>query len=575
MSSIATVTLLLAILIGVSTPPSSAQTESPQAIGLQPSDVPGFTPIDPSVQNITDPNDEGFDQAFIQCAQNTLLLSEFDTGPDATESQLYGQGQSTFGNSTLTVGTAVFTDGNAADAYTAYSVLASSSFQNCWASTMDSLNNTQGTTTITPTTVKPLSTPQYGSGSTGFTMDSSFSVSDGDYRAELTESIVDSGSVVTMLLTTAFEATFPDSLRLSVLAAIAQRMGAAPATPTPTPTIASTSTTTSPPRPRPFPSPNEANCGPNVSVGTSVVQDGAYKNLPVAVATLDLPGDLYMNLAPSLDPGDFTFCSDGLTTAVLHPPPWGDPASSLSLVAGSDGQFGPFTYSSVLAGWTSLDQSTPRDQQFATKFDPGSLVPSIAPSLGVDLSKGKLNIDLEVAQVVLLSRQMTVNLLVGTGKALSVGLGPKLELDLYVSKQNLVDELAKDLKEGQGDQAAEDDVADQIATDDAEAVGVDGDGYYGLTSDQINQMVTKIYNEIDPDLIQAFNDWFAGLQAGSPDAQELENQDVTPDEVPADAEAALGGDTAGGVDLFGGKALACLVFGGGPEDPLADACAAL
>ena len=110
--------LVLFAAIHLLTPVASgdaAADPTPASIGLQASDVPGFTAIDPSIESFQDPNDQGFDQAFIQCASSNSLLSQFDTGPDATVSTAYGQGQAPLGAPALSVGSAVFTDGSSQD----------------------------------------------------------------------------------------------------------------------------------------------------------------------------------------------------------------------------------------------------------------------------------------------------------------------------------------------------------------------------------------------------------------------------------------------------------------------------
>ncbi len=165
-------TMILAVLPSVA---HAATQPAPSVIGLQQSDVPGFAVQDPGNISISDPDDQGPDQAFIQCAQGVPLLSQFDTGTDATESAVYGQGQNPFGTPELAIASTVFTDGQASDAYSAYKALAGTKFQQCWAASMDQLNQAQGITPPTsPTTVTPLGVPAYGQGSTGFDMNVQF-----------------------------------------------------------------------------------------------------------------------------------------------------------------------------------------------------------------------------------------------------------------------------------------------------------------------------------------------------------------------------------------------------------------
>jgi hypothetical protein len=215
------------MLSGVQQDGLAAPPPSPGNFSLQAADVPGFTPIDPSIETFGDPSDQGLAQAFVQCASNTPLLHEFDTGPQATVSQVYGQGSNPFGTPALAVGSAVFTDGSAADVRTAYAALNSSSFQHCWAATQDSLNAQQGITTpITPSTISALPTPPFGSASDGFNINVNYSALGTTVKGQMGISIVASGAVLLMLITTAYNTEFPDSVRTSALAKIVGRIPA-------------------------------------------------------------------------------------------------------------------------------------------------------------------------------------------------------------------------------------------------------------------------------------------------------------------------------------------------------------
>ena len=170
-------TCLLVVSVSIaiaSSNPLGAASPSPAEIGIQPSDVPGFSPVDPSELTLRDPADQGLDQAFIKCAGSTPLLSEFDTGVDATVGQLYGEGTNSYGTPTLAVGSAVFTNGNTDDAAAAFSKLSSSSFQQCWGSTYDSLNAQGGFPASVPTTVTSVPTQLYGVGTSSFAMNSNY-----------------------------------------------------------------------------------------------------------------------------------------------------------------------------------------------------------------------------------------------------------------------------------------------------------------------------------------------------------------------------------------------------------------
>jgi hypothetical protein len=206
---------------------SAAGSPSPASVSLQPTDVPGFAPVDPSTFNFQDPNDSSFDQAFIACAGSTPLLSQFDTGPDADVSQAYGQGQNEFGTPQIVIATAVFSDGTTTDAQLAYNALSSYSFQSCWAQQSDALNSAQGLSVpASPTTVSPLASPRYGQGTSGFTLNFNYSVLGAPNSFSIEATSIWSGSLVTVLLVLTDQATFTESSRLALVKALAGRMDA-------------------------------------------------------------------------------------------------------------------------------------------------------------------------------------------------------------------------------------------------------------------------------------------------------------------------------------------------------------
>ncbi len=72
------------------------------------------------------------------------MISQFDTGPDALVSQVYGKGQDPFGTPALSLGRVVFGDGSVNAAQAAEADLASPTYQDCWARTTDTLSARQG-----------------------------------------------------------------------------------------------------------------------------------------------------------------------------------------------------------------------------------------------------------------------------------------------------------------------------------------------------------------------------------------------------------------------------------------------
>lgn len=219
--------LIVLPLVGNMGAVSAATTPTLASVSLRASDVPGFSPVDPSLFTFQDPEDQGFAQAFISCAGSTPLLSQFDSGPDADVSQAYGQGQNPFGTPETTIATAVFSDGTNASAQLAYEELASLSFQNCWAQQNDALNAAQGLTVpITPTTIAALPTPRYGHGTTGFYLNMNYSVLGQSTFSSLEATVIWSGSLVTLLLILNYQGTFPETARLALVQQLAGRMDA-------------------------------------------------------------------------------------------------------------------------------------------------------------------------------------------------------------------------------------------------------------------------------------------------------------------------------------------------------------
>ena len=218
----------------LSAAPALAAGPRLQSVSLTAGDVPGFSPVDPEVETFKDPNDQGQSQAFIECARGHALLDQFDTGADALTSQVYGEGENAFGTPSLSTGTAVFGDGSVADARAAETTLASPAFEDCWATTTDSLNQQQGITVpIYPSTVVALPNPGLGSASVAFAINSRYQVLGSAVNFQLAITVVQKGAITVMLITLAYGESFPDSTRLYAATRIAQRMGSASPAPAP------------------------------------------------------------------------------------------------------------------------------------------------------------------------------------------------------------------------------------------------------------------------------------------------------------------------------------------------------
>ncbi|HTW10279.1 MAG TPA: hypothetical protein VME46_22435, partial [Acidimicrobiales bacterium] len=212
-------------------PASAAPAPTAASVSLQPGDVPAsWSAISSDIENITDPDDWGLDQAFRACTVLNSLLNQFDSGPDATESTVYGSpAQDVFGSPTTSAASVVFSASSRVEAQLAYSFLASPSFQQCWVKTFDYLNTEQGITLpVKPSTVAPLATPLWGDNSTGFLINTDYELGNTPppIIGPVGVSVIQSGAFVVMLFTFAVDSTFPDAVRLKILSDIAGRLGA-------------------------------------------------------------------------------------------------------------------------------------------------------------------------------------------------------------------------------------------------------------------------------------------------------------------------------------------------------------
>lgn len=206
-----------------------AAPPSMSSVALQASDVPGFSPVPPTVQAL---NPSTLEQAFRQCAAGNPLLSQMGIAAVSTVSSLYGEGEGPFGVPSLLVGTAVFSDGSTTDAQVAYSLVDSASFQSCWLSTNDEITTafTSGLATLLSASESSLPPLSLGSNveSTGFTFHITISVFDETDTEAISVTAIHVGAIVTLLITTGTNETFPETLRASIARNIALRMGASP-----------------------------------------------------------------------------------------------------------------------------------------------------------------------------------------------------------------------------------------------------------------------------------------------------------------------------------------------------------
>ena len=230
--------LIVAMAIAVDPQVASAVTNAAalRAISLQPADVPaGYAGVDPSIETLNDPNDYGPNQAFVQCAHSHVLLDQFDVGQDAVNSVFYGHGENPYGTPVLNLASVVFGDGSLTDAQAAEGELASSAFEQCWASTTDTLNRQQGITVpIYASTVQKLPAPYKNERSAGFVINSRYNVLGSPVNFQTAVDVVQDGPFVIMLIGLAFQQQFPAAQQINTLQHVVTRaatehLGPAPA----------------------------------------------------------------------------------------------------------------------------------------------------------------------------------------------------------------------------------------------------------------------------------------------------------------------------------------------------------
>ncbi|MGC2174564.1 MAG: hypothetical protein WA614_03770 [Acidimicrobiales bacterium] len=207
-------------------------------MSLVASDVPGFHAVSADDETFQEPNDQGFDQAFISCAKGHPLIDHFDTGPDAKVSQVFGQGEDPYGTPVLSVASAAFGDGSVANAQVAEAELADPSFQRCWARTSDALNKQQGLTIpASPSVVNELADPDLTSLGAAFAINSNYSVLGGPSAYfQLVVTVMQQGPITVMLITLAYGEAYPTADRMSAATSIAKKMGGTPPPPPAKPT---------------------------------------------------------------------------------------------------------------------------------------------------------------------------------------------------------------------------------------------------------------------------------------------------------------------------------------------------
>lgn len=302
----------------------------------------------------------------------------------------------------------------------------------------------------------------------------------------------------------------------------------------------------------------------------------ASDDFNIPVASISISAAYYLNLAPAFEPGSVNLCgvnvagqlingeqADGTLLPGLANPWQGD---QMQIDVHNHGSVDSYVYSADATAWTSFPNPPSSNVSFETSFEP---TPEVLPGADLDLTSVPLDASLTLFEIKFASVQIKWVLVQNDQEVLTAELGPSLLFKAEISKTNLLKELADDLETAGSESAAVDEVSTQIANDEAAAVAADGEGFYGLTTSQIE---AKLEQSMSTELRDAFTTWLNNLGPG-PDADFLESQGVTADEVSAEAAATLEAEATGaaaGGDAIIGKVLCDALFGG-PEDVIGDA----
>lgn len=283
----------------------------------------------------------------------------------------------------------------------------------------------------------------------------------------------------------------------------------------------------------------------------------------IPVATITLPAGLYLNLSPAFDPGEVKLCAVNVVGDLVHAWDGGQLEVDTDSQSKSSGP-AQFVYSALATAWTQAPGAPPAppNPEFETSFQPQA---EILPGPDIDLTSKGLSADLTLFDVKFVSLEATWQLVVNHSQAFTVELGPSLVFEAQISKENLVKELSDDLETSESESTAVDEVSQQIADDEATAAGADGEGFFGLSPAQIEQ---RIDASMSSDMKAALSNYLDTLGPG-PDADFLEQQGVTADEVSGEAATTLGAEEAAGLG-DAGFTFVCVIVVSAATDFLGD-----
>jgi hypothetical protein len=362
--------------------------------------------------------------------------------------------------------------------------------------------------------------------------------------------------------------------------------------PPPGPTSATGPTSPSPPA-------GDATCSFTVSPETDPswvddlnddFQSHLHDRLPITVGTINFPGPVYLNFAPGIELTSFDLCASGLVDHLTAEPDGTSDSlifSAQPAVCGNgsghhvtgggsqggvpcaprsgaeiDGEstFGQFEYDGDSASWTSVDPKvTPPDQSFTVEWKPSVSV--LSGASGSWSAKDGLEANLSLAEIDIASIKATVDLVAAPGVSLEVDYGPSLSFDVQLSNKSLVQSLGSEEAEGETEEKATKQLTQEIREDAQAAVDAEDGGFdLGPSPAEIG---AKAQDEIGSDVLEALDSWFGSITADSQVAEALANENILPQDVPADAEAAIATTETPEVTIGSSALTAC-------EDDFAD-----
>ncbi|OIJ63600.1 hypothetical protein [Streptomyces mangrovisoli] len=289
---------------------------------------------------------------------------------------------------------------------------------------------------------------------------------------------------------------------------------------------------------------DDPECKPNAAV--SVERELGLissKKIPVSGRNLSLP--IPGEISVSYVPGAIKLCAHGVTTALRTPDGFDDGVMSLGATAkeGARSVFGPFTYSAAAAAWTSLP-GAPRGQKVKHEFKKMAFKQLEAdPSLSLAFSgKGDASLSLNIASAEFVAAQEEVTLVSHDDALLQASFGPSLEVSVGVPLKEFEEKIAEDEAMGMTEEAAIQDVSEQVSGDAVEGIAAEAAHFDGVTVSEAAERAA--YESTRSGLAEALEADSSLPEAAA--AAEATASEAVASEVTAAEAAAIEGEVATG-----------------------------